>query len=249
MRFISRRGMPSKLWSDNGTNIVGARTELSRSLRQLDRSKIVSTARRKDVEWSFNPPHASHQGGLWERMIQTIRQILVALLTPNARLSDDVLNTIMCEIENLINSRPLTKCSDDVDDDAPLTPNHILLLRGNYSYPWCTTQVADTYRRRWKHVQHVVEQFWRRWIREYLPELNRRQKWLNPLPNVKPGDLVLISDECTPRGAWPLGLITETKIGRDGLVRSAKVRTKSTHLVRPITKLILLESVHYQSEE
>ena len=187
--------MPSKVWSDNGTNIVGAITELSRSLRQLDRSKIVSTARRKDVEWSFNPPHASHQGGLWERMIRTIRQILVALLTPNARLSDDVLNTIMCEIENLINSRPLTKCSEDVDDDAPLTPNHILLLRGNYSYPWwCTTQVADTYRRRWKHVQHVVEQFWRRWIREYLPELNRRQIWLNPLPNVKPGDLVLISD-------------------------------------------------------
>ena len=249
MRFISRRGMPSKVWSDNGTNIVGARTELSRSLRQLDRSKIVSTARRKDVEWSFNPPHASHQGGLWERMIRTIRHILVALLTPNARISDDVLNTIMCEIENLINSRPLTKCSDDVDDDAPLTPNHISLLKGNSSYPWCTTQVADTYRRRWNHVQHVVEQFWRRWIREYLPELNRHQKWLNPLPNVKPGDLVLISDECTPRGAWPLGLITETKIGRDGLVLSAKVRTKSTHLVRPITKLILLESVHYQSEE
>ena len=248
VRFVSRRSNPTRVWMDNGTNIVGARAELIRSFRQLDRSKIICRTRRQNVEWSFKPPHASHHGGLWERMIRTIRQILVALLMTNMRLTDDVLHTVMCEVENLINCRPLTKCSDDVDDDAPLTPNHLLLLRGNFAYPWGITHMSDTYRRRWRQVQYIVDQFWKRWLREYLPELCRRQKWFRPYPNVKRGDLVLILDECAPRGAWPMGLVEDTKVGRDGLVRSARIRTKSTHLVRPITKLVMLESAHYESE-
>ena len=108
--------------------------------------------------------------------------------------------------------------------------------------------MSDTYRRRWRQVQYIVDQFWKRWLREYLPELCRRQKWLRPYPNVKRGDLVLILDECAPRGAWPMGLVEDTKVGRDGLVQSARIRTKSTHLVRPITKLVMLESAHYESE-
>lgn len=240
-RFIARRGAPRKMWSDNGTNIVGAQAEMSRSLRQLDRHKVTLAARRRDIEWSFNPPLASHQGGVWERMIRTFRRILVALLSPNDRLNDDILHTVVCEIENLINSRPITKVSDDVSDGEALTPNHLLLIRGNASLPWGTFVAADVYRKHWKHVQYITSQFWRRWIREYLPELQKRPKWLGVVRNVQIGDLVLIMDENAPRGAWPLGLVLETTSGRDGLVRSAKLRTKSTVLVRPITKLVLLE--------
>ena len=124
-----------------------------------------------------------------------------------SRLNDDVLNTVFCEVENVVNSRPLTKLSDDIHDDNPITPNHLLLLRGNYAYPWAVTQESDTYRRRWRHVQHLVTQFWRKWLKLYIPELQRRQKWLKPSPNIKTGDLVLIVDENSPRGSWPLGLI------------------------------------------
>ena len=244
-RFVARRGCPAKILSDNGTNLVGAQAELSRSFRQLDRGKIVAAARRQNIEWKFNPPYGSHHGGLWERMIRTIRQVLVALLFSVSRLNDDVLHTMFCEVENVVNSRPLTKLSDDIHDDNPITPNHLLLLRGNYAYPWGVTQESDTYRRRWRHVQHLVTQFWRKWLKQYIPELQRRQKWLKPSPNIKTGDLVLIVDENSPRGSWPLGLIQDTNVGRDGLVRSAKIRTRSSVFVRPVTKLVLLESTHY----
>ena len=244
-RFVARRGCPAKILSDNGTNLVGAQAELSRSFRQLDRGKIVAAARRQNIEWKFNPPYGSHHGGLWERMIRTIRQVLVALLFSVSRLNDDVLHTVFCEVENVVNSRPLTKLSDDIHDDNPITPNHLLLLRGNYAYPWGVTQESDTYRRCWRHVQHLVTQFWRKWLKLYIPELQRRQKWLKPSPNIKTGDLVLIVDENSPRGSWPLGLIQDTNVGRDGLVRSAKIRTRSSVFVRPVTKLVLLESTHY----
>ncbi|XP_076047314.1 uncharacterized protein LOC143028837 [Oratosquilla oratoria] len=72
VRFTARRGYPNKLWSDNGTNILLARAELARSVRNLDRSLIVRETRRLDVEWSFNPLSASHHGGVWERMIRSL---------------------------------------------------------------------------------------------------------------------------------------------------------------------------------
>ena len=247
IRFVARRGAPLKVRSDNGTNLVGARSELARNLREIDRTKIVCHARKQGVDWTFNPPHASHHGGVWERMIRTIRQILMVLLSPNTRLSDEVLQTIFCEVENVVNSRPLTKCSNDIDDESPLTPNHFVLLRGNFAYPWSLTQESDTYRKRWKLVQHIVSQFWRKWIKMYLPELQCRQKWLKSRQNVQVGDLVLIQDETCPRGCWPLGLVEGISVGRDGMVRSAKIRTKTSTLIRPITKLVMLEGVHYDT--
>ena len=242
VRFSARRGQPDVVLSDNGTNLVGACNELRRSFAEIDRQKVIQAARRRDIDWRFNPPNASHMGGMWERMIRTIRRVLCALLNPNVRLSDEILCTIFCEAENLINSRPLTKVSQDVDDESPLTPNHLLLLSGNYSLPWSVVHKADTYRKRWRHVQLLVEHFWRRWVKEYLLQLHGRQKWTAKQPNMKVGDIVLLVDENSPRGAWPLGRVIDVHEGRDGLVRSVRIRTKSTVLVRPVTKLVLLES-------
>ena len=93
------------------------------------------------------------------------------------------------------------------------------------------------------NVQHITSQFWKRWLHEYLPELQRRQKWNEETVNINVGDLVLILDENLARGSWPLGLVMETNVGKDGLVRSARIKTKTSQVVRPITKLILLEGV------
>jgi hypothetical protein len=229
------------VWSDNGTNIVGARSELSKNLKMLDRNKVISEARRKEIEWHFNPPLASHHGGVWERMIRTIRRVLLALLQSNDRLVDDVLSTVLCEVENIVNSRPITKCSDDPMDFNVLTPNHFLILRSNQALPWGTFHTGDTYRKNWKHAQKLVSYFWKRWIKEYLPELQLRQKWHSIQRNLKVGDVVLLVDESSPRGCWPLGLIVDVNIGRDDLIRSARVKVRGTELVRPITKLVLLE--------
>ena len=239
-RFICWRGKPEKIWCDNGTNFKGAEAELKRSLKSLNQNEITSYCSKLETEWKFIPPGASHMGGIWERMIRTIRKIFLSLLS-STRLLDETLETTFCEIESIINGRPLTKISDDIDDPTPLTPNHLLLLREGYTIPAGKFEGRNLYRKRWQQVQHLAEQFWRRWLKEYLPELQHRNKWTIESQNLKKGDLVLIMNENTPRNLWPMGLVTEVNTGHDGLVRSVKIKTKSTYLVRPISKVVLLE--------
>ena len=95
-------------------------------------------------------------------------------------------------------------------------------------------------------MQHLATLFWRRWIKEYLPELQRRQKWVKYEPNLTVGDLVLLLDENSPRGSWPLGLVKDISVVRDGLVRSVRVKTATTEFVRPITKSVVLEGALYE---
>jgi len=239
-RFQSRRGTPSKIYCDNGTNFVGAHTELTRALKQLDVGKLTAHGVREETEWHFNTPHASHKGGVWERMIGVTRRIMSSLLD-SGRLTDEILSTVFTEVEAIINGRPITKMSDQVDDPSPLTPSHLLLLRGGPVAPPGKFSQGDMYRRRWRYVQHLADQFWTRWVKEYLPQLQRRSKWMEKQENFKVGDLILLVDEHTPRSLWPLGLITDVKVGRDGLVRTVTIKTQSTTLVRPVTKVVKLE--------
>ncbi|XP_078355246.1 uncharacterized protein LOC144639838 [Oculina patagonica] len=129
-RFISRRGPVREIRSDNGTNFVGARRELCEALNEMDQKEITEQLRQQNIDWKFNPPAASHMGGVWERQIRTTRQILVALLREHGnRLDDESLETLMCEVESIINSRPLTVISSDVNDPYPLSPNQILTMK------------------------------------------------------------------------------------------------------------------------
>ena len=90
----------------------------------------------------------------------------------NVRLDDESLQTFFCEVEAIMNSRPLTLVSPDIEDLDVLTPNHLLLMRQGPSAPSGLFEKADNYsRRRWRHVQYLADTFWRRWIREYLPTL------------------------------------------------------------------------------
>ena len=248
MRFGSRRGWPEKIWSDNGTNFVGGQSELSRALKDIEWKKIHNFCLRKEVNWSFNPPGASHMGGIWERMIRTIRKVMSAILSQRSRLTDEVLETLFCEVESIVNSRPLTKISDDIEDSNPLTPNHLLLLKEGPIFPPGRFTEGDMYRRRWRYVQFLADQLLRKWIREYIPELQKRNKWDKLEENLKIGDLVLITEENTPRGLWPLGRIVDVKLGRDQMVRSVMIKTRSNELVRPITKVVLLEASNQDFE-
>ena len=198
IRFMARRGCPKKVWSDNGTNIVGARGEMSRSLQNLQRSKVVEAARRRDVEWTFNPPYASHHGGVWERIIRIVRRVLVAVLGSSPRLTDEILHTMFCEIENIINGRPLTKSSDDVNDEAVLTPNHLLLMRNNAALPWGGLVGVTSTRSDGGRCSIWRLSSGKRWVKEYLPLLHTRQKWHDVETNLKVGELVLIVNENMP---------------------------------------------------
>ncbi|XP_039509456.1 uncharacterized protein LOC120464180 [Pimephales promelas] len=240
-RFISRRGQVSVMRSDNGTNFVGAERELREALRNLNHNKIENTLLQKGIEWIFNSPTASHQGGVWERQIRTIRKILNALLKEQT-INEDSLHTIMCEVESIINNRPITSTSEDPNDLEALTPNHLLLLKTQPSLPPGVFNKEDQYvRKRWRQVQYLADLFWIRWTREYLPTLQERSKWSRLKRNFVPGDVVLVVDSSSPRNSWIMGRVVQTLPDSSGTVRRVKLKTKTSTLERPVNKLCLIQ--------
>ena len=159
------------------------------------------------------------------------------------QLKEETLTTLLCEIESILNNRPLTPLSCDPADPEPLTPNHLLHLGTDcVAMPFGLVDRGDSCsRKRWKQVRYLSEVFWRRWRAEYLPLLQERpQAWTRSRANVRTGDIVLVVDDSVPRGQWPLGLVEDVKVGADGLVRSVDVRIRGLLLQRPVTKLVKL---------
>ena len=223
----------------------------------MDNERIGRELQRYDCDWfhfKMNVPSASHMGGTWERQIRTVRNVLATLLHKNGlQLDDQSLYTLMCEAEAIVNSRPLTIDSlSDPQSLTPLTPNHLLTMKTKVVLPPPGAfQSVDKYcRKRWRRVQHLANQFWVRWKKEYFVNLQQRQKWLKPRRNLCVGDIVLIKgDEDLPRNR----VVTAYK-GADGYVRTTKVavadsnlddkgrRTKPARfLERPVHKLVLLQ--------
>ena len=243
-RFMARRGKPSTIRSDNAGCFVKAEKEIRSCIAEWNQDKLHEQLLQKDIQWIFNPPLGSHHGGVWERCIRTARKILSNLLQQQI-VDDESLVTLMCEVEGIMNGRPITKVSGDPHDSEALTPNHLLLLRDGSSMPFATFKQHDLYyHRRWRQIQYLTDQFWRRWLREYMPMLQKRQKWNTPVDNFAVGDIVLLVDITAPRNCWPLGRVLEILPGRDKLVRKVKVRSKGTVYERPIDKLILLDNIH-----
>ena len=116
--FIGRRGQPSELFSDNGTNFVGAESELRQGIQNLDHEKIENTLAPQMIQWHFNPPASPHMGGVWERMVQCVKRALYAILK-NRVVPQEVLRTTLIEIEALLNSRPIGYIPADAGDVEP----------------------------------------------------------------------------------------------------------------------------------
>ena len=241
-RFQARRGNVKRIRTDRGTNFIGSERELSSEVSRLMKSESVihDAMVKRGIEWIFNTPNASHHGGVWERVIRCIRKTLDGLLSQQT-LTDETLRTLLCEVESVLNSRPLTVVSQDHRDPQPLSPNDLLLLGGTAPVPAGTFRSDDLYaRRRWRQIQYLADLFWSRWLKEYIPLLQRREKWLHPKRSLVEGDVVLIADDGLPRCQWPLGRVVETRVSRDGLVRSVRLRTRGTELWRPVTKLVFM---------
>ena len=169
-----------------------------------------------------------------------MRQVLYSVLKQQT-LDEEGLQTLLCEVEAILNSRPITTVSNDPQDMEPLTPNHILLLKTKPILPPGVLDKKDLYvRRRWKQVQYMADLFWKRWCREYLPLMQERQKWCKEKRSFKPGDVVMVVDPTAPRSSWILLRVLEAMADTKGLVRAVKVKTQTSVLERPITKICLL---------
>lgn len=133
-------------------------------------------------KWYFNPPAAPHMGGVWERQIQTVKKNLYEVLKEKYP-QEHALKTIFCEIEFIVNSRPLTHVPLDTEDSDPLTPNHFL-IGFKYTNFGCvdTTNEDLNLINRWKSTQKLIDHFWKRWTKEYLPTLLIGNKWKKNFP-------------------------------------------------------------------
>jgi hypothetical protein len=160
-RFTSLRGYPKEIRSDCGTNFMKADKELKANIEEWNQQNIGTFCAQKGIKWTFNPPSASHMGGAWERLIISVRQILRALLKEQI-VGDEVLLTVVAEATTILNSRPLTRNSDDPRDEIPLTPNHLLHLRPCPALPPGVFTEHDHYKRRWKQAQYLANIFWTR---------------------------------------------------------------------------------------
>ena len=251
-RFIGRRGNIRSMYSDNGTNFVGYNNELARCFKEMDHAKISRFLQSKNADWltwNFNPPYSSHMGGVWERQIRSARRILSSLVQSHGEsLNDESLRTLMIEAETIINSRPLTvENLNDPNSDKPLSPSMLLTSKSDVVLPPPGKfEKPDLYARKyWRRVQHLANEFWSIWRKEFLSSLQSMQKWQQSSRNFKVDDVVLVKEN-SDRNDWRMGRIVKVEDDFEGNVRSVEVsiynretRTNET-IRRPITKLVLL---------
>ena len=237
-RFVSRQGTPAVIWSDNGTNLVGAEKELRENIDKWNTTNIAVELAHKSIKCWFNPPNAPHQGGIWERLVRSFKRVLYTIIGTR-RLTDEVLSTTFCLVEHALNSRPLTPVSANPSDQGALTPNHFLLRNQARSLPSIIGVDEFDHRKRYARAQSYANAIWSRWIKEYVPALNRRSKWQTPAEqHLKTDDLVWAVEETNPRGYYPTARITELRYGSDSDARSAVLRTSCGSLVCPLVKLV-----------
>ena len=243
-RFIARRGRCQHIFSDNATNFTGAKnklSELEESIYSKDgQEKIITASSSKGIHFHFIPPRSPHFGGLWEAAVKSAKSLLKNVIAKES-LTHEELETVIVEIEAILNSRPLTPISNDPSNLEVLTPGHFLIgepLTAQVDYR--ASPINASRLDHWKLVSTLKHKFWKRWSTEYLNELQQRHKWKTQSTNLKAGDMVLIKDDNIPVMKWPLGRIIEVSNGRDGFVRVAEIKTAKGVIKRLIHHLVLL---------
>ncbi|XP_071581108.1 uncharacterized protein [Temnothorax nylanderi] len=240
-RFVSRRGMCTELYSDCGTNFVGADAELRKLFAASTKEgrSIAEEMANNRVRWRFNPPEAPHFGGLWEAVVKSAKHHLRRVLG-DATLTYEEMATLLTQIEACLNSRPLSPLTDDPEDCAALTPGHLLVGTALTSVPEPSLLDVPAARlSRWQLLQQMRDQFWSRWQTEYLRSLIPRSKWKEATA-YQPGQMCLMLNENTSPAKWPLARITAVHPGDDGLVWVVSIKTATSEFKRPVAKLVLL---------
>lgn len=242
-RFISRRGLPSCMYSDNGTNFVGANGIIREKQTEYDEfitEITITSLANEGIEWKFNPPASPHFGGLFEAGVKSTKFHLKRVLG-DASLTFEEFYTVLTQIEACLNSRPLIPQSDDPNDFSIITPGHFLTGDSLLALP--EISIADenvAIGNRYRYLRRLRDIFWAQWSSEYLNRLQNRPKWCKKTENIKINDMVLLRDERLPPTKWALARVLATHPGADGLVRVVTIKTSSGEFKRPVAKLSLL---------
>ena len=246
------------IYSDNASCFKGADAELVAALKKRDNKKIFCALRNHGITFLYNPPAASHQGGVFERQIrsvrkifrvrqiQTIQKIFHGMQSLNfASLSDEALVTLMKEAEVIINTRPITPIPDSSDDFAALMPLTMMTGVLDPEAPVDTFSSGDMLKKSWRQTQKLGDIFWQQWLQHYIPILQKSQKWHSESRDIRRGDLVLHleKDIVSPRRIYPKAVVKDVIKNKDGHVRRAFIRLSDGRiLLRDVRKLALLEA-------
>lgn len=235
-RFIARRGVPSVIWSDNAKTFVAAKQKLFQNYG-------VELC----PQWNYIVPRSPWWGGWWERMVRSVKAALRKSVGKKS-LTRTELETTLHEVEACVNSRPLTFVGDGVEDRSPLTPAHFLLGRSQVyekekqkpSVQELKDVTKKTLEERKSIQESLLDRFWSIWLEEYIRSL---PPWRGTgrESSLGEGSLVMIREDGCPRLAWPVGVVVETYLGKDGVVRSCKVKTQKGDFVRSVQRLHHLE--------
>lgn len=248
-RFAARRGLPRHVYSDNGTNFVGANNQLKEMYALLNseghKDLINKFASERRITWHFIPPMAPHFGGLWESTVKLFKHHFRRVVGDSLFTLEE-LNTFVIEIEGILNSRPIIPLSSDPNDLQALSPAHYLIGKPLTALPkGDLTSVPVNRLSTWQHISKVRQDFWARWNLEYLNELQMRSKWIKNKPNLEVGIIVLIKEKNLPCTQWLLGRVAEIHPGEDGTVRTVTVKTTAGNIKRA-AKLVCLLPIEQQ---
>ncbi|KAL0830137.1 hypothetical protein ABMA28_003594 [Loxostege sticticalis] len=244
-RLVSRRGLPTEVHCDNASTFKCARSQLVElfSLQSSSSHQAIvhDFAAQKGIKFSFIPSHSPTFGGLWESAVKSTKYHLKRVLQKNV-LTYEQLNTVLTEIEAVLNSRPLLPLSSDPNDYCYLTPGHFIIGNALTMYPEPNlSNVPQNKLKFWQLCTQLKQNFWKTWHKYYLNILQNRPKWRNDQCNVKLGSLVILKQDNIPTMSWPMARIVKLFEGHDGKVRAVEVRTPNnrTH-TRAIHKICVL---------
>ena len=243
-RYASFRGWPKRIFSDGGTQLVGASRELREQISGLDWNQIESFSHKHCVEWKFSPGDAPWYNGTAEALVKSTKRAMNAAVG-EAVLTFSELQTCLMEAAQLVNSRPIGSLPETPQDGTYLSPNDMLLGRATARTPQGPFKERTSFKYRLDFIQKIVSAFWTRWTREIFPNLVLQPKWHTIRRNLMKGDVVLVLDSNEIRGRWKLALVTEPIISEDGKVRKAKISYHTSNggrqeIERAVQRLILL---------
>ncbi|UYV80585.1 hypothetical protein LAZ67_19000825 [Cordylochernes scorpioides] len=242
-RFVARRGRPSIVYSDNGLNFVGC----NNLFKKVNWNDVLRYATVQRIKWNFNPPTAAFWGGWWVCLVGLMKQLIRKVLGDKT-VSYEELQTVICEVESAMNSRPLTAISEE-SGLVPITPAKFMCDNASCLFV-PEANIVDSKFLKESHgkVQKLRETIRQRFRKEYLGFL--RQNTRNKTKSIKEGDVVLMEVNNKKRTEWPIGVIEKTYPGKDGIVRVAMIKTKRGNFLRPVQRLFFLESSenHYKED-
>ena len=243
-RFVSLRGYPKKLLSDNGPQLVAANEELKKVTQAWSWDELAEFGATEGLEWEFTPPDAPWRNGVTESLVKSVKKALTVAIANNVMTFSE-LQTVCFESANLVNERPIGRHPTSIEDGSYLCPNDLILGRCSSRVPSGPFRETRNPRLRFEFVQRVINAFWKHWTRDFFPSLTIRKKWHTAHRNVMVGDIVLIQDSNQIRGKWKLGNVTKVFPDDTGKVRKAEVTYKQEQrspvtVLRAVQRLVVL---------